>query len=400
MNIAFVLSYLEDRFGGPITAVKKLGGVLADRGHEVSYWATGDGHEEGSVTKGLVRVYPYGWPSSWRRSKGLVQGLSEAVHSIDIMHVSELWLHSTYAASRVAVAYGVPYILRPAGCLEPWRLKNGYWKSLKKRLYIELLGRTVIDNAACLQAVSMQEADGFRLAGHHNPVAVVPNGVDKDLFDDGDKGEADAYWPQLKGRPVVLFMSRLSPEKGLDLLIPLWADLVKRPSYRDAILVIAGPDYRGYEKAVNKMIRRYNLASHTLVTGMIQGHRKHALLWRSDIFVLPSYSENFGIVVAEALACGTPVVTTTRTPWQQIHEINAGRWVSPDKTSLAVAVQELLDLSESQRREMGQRGRAMVEREYSWDMIGHKFVTLCDCILKGQSVEQCAWPFTSTSLAE
>lgn len=384
MNIAFVLSYLEDQFGGPVTAVKRLGHELADMGHQVSYWAPGDSGGERRGFAGPVNVYPYGWPRSWRRSRGLIRGLSSAIDSIDVVHASELWLHSTYAASRIAAAHGVPYILRPAGCLEPWRLNRGPLKSLKKRLYLRLLGRSFLDQAACLEAASVQEAESFRLARCQGPVAVVPHGIGKEFFDDYDPSDAEVYWPGLKDRPVVLFMSRLSPEKGLNLLIPLWAELVKAPAYRDAILVIAGPDYRGYGKTVEKMIRQNDVASHVLVTGMVRGHPKQSLLRRSDLFVLPSYSENFGIVVAEALATGTPVVTTTGTPWEQVKKIDAGRWVTPDVASLGEALGELLTMSESQRRAMGRRGRELVEAEYSWECVSRKFLALCDGVRRGR----------------
>lgn len=387
MNIAFVLPYLAERFGGPVTVVKNIGKTLAAGGHNVSYWATGDKRDrEELVSMEGVYIYDIQWPRSWHRSRKLVRGLSEVVGSVDIMHINGMWLHPTYAASRIARANNTPYVLRPAGCLEPWRLKSSRRKWLKKMVYLNLVGKSMMQGSACLHACSVQEAKHFRQVGYRGPITVIPNGVDINEFTSGDRSEAEAYWPELKERPVVLFMSRLSREKGLDQLIPAWADLVKSAPYKDTMLVIAGPDDRGYRKVIEGMIDKYNVGSQVCMTGMVQGWRKLALLRRADIFVLPSYSENFGIVVVEALACGAPVITTKGTPWEQLQEVDAGRWVLPREAELARALRELLNMSQSERVAMGQRGQNLIQENYAWDRIVKKFLTVYDCILRGKSI--------------
>jgi glycosyltransferase involved in cell wall biosynthesis len=119
---------------------------------------------------------------------------------------------------------------------------------------------------------------------------------------------------------------------------------------------------------------------------MVTGRDKLALLRRADVFVLPSYSENFGIVVAEALACGTPVITTTGTPWKQLQDVDAGRWVPPREDELAQALRELLNMSRSERAAMGQRGQDLIQKNYAWDRIVKKYLTVYDCILTGKSI--------------
>jgi glycosyltransferase involved in cell wall biosynthesis len=387
MTIAFVLPHLADRFGGPVTVVKGIGSRLAKRGHEVSCWGTVDSNEgESPASLPNAHGYPVHWPRSWYRSRGLATGLSVAASDIDLMHVSLLWLYPPYIASRIAGARHIPYILAPSGTLERWALKKRRLKWLKKAIYLNITARTTMDGAACLHACSGKEAENFRAVGYKGPIAIIPNGIDASEFAPGEPAEAEAYWPRLKGRPVVAFMSRLSQEKGLDILVPLWAEMIKSRSYRDAILVIAGPDDRGYAKRVEAMVDRYGIGSHVMLPGMIQGQKKLALLRRADIFILPSYSENFGIVVAEALACGTPVITTTGTPWQELQEVDAGRWVLPSRPELAQALRELLDMSQSQREAMGQRGRTLVEQNYMWDAIVQKFETVCHCIRNGDSI--------------
>jgi glycosyltransferase involved in cell wall biosynthesis len=230
------------------------------------------------------------------------------------------------------------------------------------------------------------EVESIRRLGYNGAITVIPNGLDVTEFDGVEGAEAESYWPDLKNRPVTLFMSRLSQEKGLDLLMPAWAELVASPAYKDAILVIAGPDYRGYQKVVEAAIEKHSLQRHTLIVGMVRGRRKTALLQRADIFVLPSYSENFGIVIAEALACGTPVITTTGTPWEQLHRIDAGRWIPPSKGELLAGLHEMLTMSASQRAAMGRRGMDFVRSEYTWEIAACKFVHVCECIFHGKAI--------------
>jgi glycosyltransferase involved in cell wall biosynthesis len=387
MNIAFVLPYLADRFGGPVAVAKGMGRSLADMGHEVSYWATGtNGDRHALASTAGAHLFDASWPHAWYRSTGLRRGLSDAIGSTDILQIQSVWTYPSYAAGRIACDSDTPYIILPAGTLQPWALRNGRMKRLKKAAYFRLVAGSLMDRAACVQAASIQEAQQVQKLGYAGPVAVIPNGVDIDGLNDGQGAEADTLWPALKDRPVVLFMSRLSPEKGLDLLIPAWADLVRLPGYGEAILAIAGPDYRGYQDTVKAMIEEHGVASHVLLTGMVQGRGKSSLLRRADIFILPSHTENFGIVVAEALACGTPVITTTHTPWEQLREVDAGLQIPPTQRDVHQALRDLLNTPASRRREMGQRGLTLIREHYTWDRVVRKFLRLCDCVLTGKPI--------------
>jgi glycosyltransferase involved in cell wall biosynthesis len=400
MNIAFVLPYLANRFGGPVTVAKETGAALVRMGHRVSYWATAkseDRQELGSMRN--THLFDTEWPHAWYRSRGLRDALADAADLGDILHMHSIWMYSSQAAGRIARRKGVPYIIRPAGSLQPWAIGSGGLKRLKKAGYFRLIGKPLMDRAACVQTASVQEAEQVQRLGHTGPVTVIPNGVDVSGLDEGSREAAEAHWPGLKGRPIVALMSRLSPEKGLDLLIPAWAELIRSPAYKDAILMIAGPDFRGYEATVQAMIDAHGVASSVLLVGMVQGARKSSLLKRADVFVLPSYSENFGIVVAEALACGTPVVTTTGTPWEQLHAVDAGRWVPPTRERIGQALRELLDMSESRRREMGRRGAALIREQYTWDRAARKFLTVCECVFQGKPIPLHPEPMTSQEAA-
>ncbi len=387
MTIALVLPSLCDRFGGPVTVAKCTGRVLSDLGHSVSYWAAvanGDGYETAWAPS--VHLYDVNWPRHWRRSSGLGQGLSSVIPKTHIVQTQSVWMYSSYAAGRIACASGVPYIIRPAGTLQPWAMENGRLKRLKKAAYLRLIAKPLMDRAACVQAASIQEAEQLCKLRYKGPVTVIPNGVDIQYFSPGDRREAEDYWPVLSNRPVVVFMSRLSPEKGLDMLIPVWADLVQSGMSRNGVLVVAGPDDRGYQRTVKGMVGEHGLGQHVFMPGMVQGPKKLALLRRADVFILPSYSENFGIVVAEAMACGAPVIATTCTPWEQLQHVDAGRWVPPTQEAIAQALGELLGMSESHRRQMGARGVALVREQYTWDQAARKFLTVCACILQARPI--------------
>jgi len=308
------------------------------------------------------------------------------ITSFDVLDISEFWPYAIYAVSRAACARGVPYILAPSGSLQPWALRTSLAKTVKKSLYLALVGRSILDGAACIRAASLQEAENVQRLGYRGPVTVIPCGIDLEDFDASNAPEAETWWPQLRDRPVVLFMSRISPEKGLDMLIPAWAELAESACGRDAILVIAGPDYRGYRKQVEAMVDRHDLRRRVCLVGMIQGVKKAALLRRADVFVLPSYSENFGIVVTETLACGTPVITTTATPWQQLQQIDAGRWIEPKAGELLLALRDLLDMPAARRAAMGSRGADLVRSNYTWDRIASKYLHVCRCIVEGRPI--------------
>jgi glycosyltransferase involved in cell wall biosynthesis len=237
-----------------------------------------------------------------------------------------------------------------------------------------------------LQATSSQEAEHFRQAGYDGPIAVVGNGVDTEEYSPGDSSEAEAYFSNLKDRLVVLFMSRLSREKGLDLLIPAWADLARRSASKDALLVIAGPDRRRYGKLVEQMASRYDVTDQILLLGMVRSPQKVALLRRADILVLPSHSENFGTVIVEAMACGTPVVTTTATPWEEIAGADAGCWVAPEEATLSEALLRLMNMSPQSRAAMGKRGRDLVLRNYARDIVARKMITVFRCVLEHEEI--------------
>jgi glycosyltransferase involved in cell wall biosynthesis len=385
MHIAHVIPTLAASYGGPVNAALNLGVAQREIGIKVSHWTTGDEETRRNLAESRadVRVFDTSWPQGWFRSPELARKLSEEISSLDLIEVHGIWEYTVFMAARIARRANIPYVIRPTGVFtHPWR-----YRTLKKQLYLVLIGNRVLKEAACLHVASQKEAEGCLEAGLQTPITIVPNGIDRRIFETlPNPREAEDRWPILKGRRVILFLSRISPEKGLDQCIPAIRDLLDVGGPRDTLFVIAGPDHKGYLATVKELIARYDLERYAFFPGMVLGREKLALYRRTDVFVLPSYSESYGIVVAEALACGAPVVTTTGTPWKELQDIDAGRWVAPMRGPLAKALCELLGISREERKAMGQRGRKLVFEKYTWKNIARKLHTIYQCILEGKDI--------------
>lgn len=273
---------------------------------------------------------------------------------IDLMHLHGMWSPFLAVAALVARRWRIPLVISPHGCLEPWAL--GY-KHRKKWLALKTYQGAVLRSAALFVATANQELESIRQLGLRQPIAVIPNGVDV-----GPPPLREAH----EAVKTILFLSRVHPKKGLLDLVEAWAS-VRRPGWR---IVIAGGDEEGYRAKVEALIRARELQSDFEFVGFADGARKQACFDAADIFILPTYSENFGIAVAEALANELPVITTTGAPWQDLIEHRCGWWVAPGVQGVSGALTEAMACDPAELRKMGQRGRQLVLHKYSWTQIG------------------------------
>ena len=231
------------------------------------------------------------------------------------------------------------------------------------------------------------------------PVVVAPNGVDlPDLAQKPELEILERKFAKLKDRRWVVFMSRLHPKKGIDVLLRAWArqkevtgdewrvasgkesqttDGIRQTEGAESlgllvssslspVLVLAGSDLIGYRKDVERMVRELQIEDSVVITGELQGEAKDCVLANADLFVLPSHSENFGIVVAEAMSWGRPVIASTGTPWKEVEETGAGWWVKPEEDAIAGALAEALGKGREELDAMGAKGRALVAERYTW----------------------------------
>ncbi len=283
-----------------------------------------------------------------------------------LFHDHGLWLPINHTAATIARQRNFPRIVSLHGLLEPWALNYRAWK---KRLAWHLYQKRDLESAALLHATSKREAENFRKLGLRQPIAIIPNGTDLPEW-------RDLAYP--KGSPrTMLFLSRIHPVKGLLNLVQAW-QTVKPSGWK---MIIAGPDEGGHQKIVEAAIHQAGLQDDFEFTGSVYGDEKEALYRSADVFVLPTFSENFGLVVAEALACGVPVITTKGAPWKGLHTHCCGWWIDIGVEPLVAALREAMNLPPDTLREMGQRGRAYVERDFGWPGIAQQMLSVYRWVL-------------------
>lgn len=385
-----VVVTLDKAYGGPAATTTQLSAALARLDCHASIWTTCERITDSCRHSADIEIREFAKekPSSWYRSPAMGRGLRKTAVEYQLIHIQEVWSYPQYAAGSIASRKAIPYLITPHGELDHRHLRHGGpLKQLKKRAYLKLIANRLLRNAACLHAINTFEAEELLQAQFCKSVTVIPNGVDLAEFDSLPLPEAaEEQWPVLRDKRVLLFLSRLSPEKGLDRLIPAWKQITSRPSFSDAILVLAGPDGRGYERVVRNLIQEHDIENSVLLTGMVTGPEKLALMNRADVYVLPSYSEGFSMSILENLAVGNPVLITPGCNFPEVVEAGAGICVEPKVTEIADGVCKLLDLSVDERRAMGSRGRHLVECNYTWDVQARKMLNVYRCILDGREI--------------
>lgn len=282
------------------------------------------------------------------------------VHALDVVHGHGLWCGASVAAAALACQLDRPLVISPHGMLAPWARRH---HGRRKRIAWVTVERAAVGRADLLQAMSEPEAATCRTAGLFQPIVVYPVGVEIPAVSPRSDHPEETRQPS--GPRTCLFLSRLHPVKGLAMLLHAWAQI--RPAgWR---LVIAGPDQCGHRATMERLASRLDIGNSSVFVGPVEGPAKAKLLADADLFVLPSHSENFGVVIAEALAAGTPVITTTGTPWSMLSADGAGWWVPDDVASLEAALREATDLPSRALRDIGERGRALARDCCDWSAI-------------------------------
>jgi glycosyltransferase involved in cell wall biosynthesis len=291
----------------------------------------------------------------------------------DIYHGHGLWQMPVHQMSSVARQINKPYIISPRGMLEPWSLEQS---KLKKKLALWFYQYKDIASANCIHATSKMEAENITKLSFNNPIAVIPNGINLSEYPMSKEKIQNS-------KKTILFLSRIHPKKGIELLIDAWAKTEKQIR-KDWVIKIAGNGESFYINELNLLIKRMNLENEIEIIGAKFGEDKINTYQQADLFVLPTYSENFGIVVAEALACGVPVITTKGAPWEELNTNNAGWWIDIGVEPLAKALTEAMQLSDNERKQMGINGRKLVEENYSIESVAQKMIQLYEWILYKQ----------------
>jgi glycosyltransferase involved in cell wall biosynthesis/SAM-dependent methyltransferase len=395
MRILQVIGSLAPRYGGPSTSCPALCRALAERGHDVTIYTTdADGAKRMDVPLNQpvlmdgfrVHYFP-AWrhPREFKISPSLSAALQRTAGDFEVVHIYSYYGHWVQAAARACRVRGTPYLLHPHGSLDPFLLGR---HSLRKRAYARFAGDACWSNAAGILFASAEE---LRLASAAAPSRgakapeprqfIVPCGVDNQWFHPLDS-IAEARIAQtlahLGDSPLVIYFGRIDFKKGLDLLARVFGSVAR--SNQTARLVLAGPESPGYGAKVRAWLRDAGVLDRATFLGPLAGTDRIALLHRARLVVLLSYSENFGQVIAEAMAAGAPVVISDRVNiWPEIDRAEAGIVVPCEVEPAARAIEALLAHPDAARR-MGARGREFVERNWAWPVVIEKFLAVYTAI--------------------
>jgi glycosyltransferase involved in cell wall biosynthesis len=308
--------------------------------------------------------------------------LEVSVRQSDVIHTHGLWDPTLPPAAMLARKLQKPMVMTIHGMLDPLSFAHSAWK---KRLALLAVIRSSLNTAGCYHATSPLEESHLRQFGLRGPVAVIPNGLDIAIFLKHDH-QTSRQWltwnlPILRDQRILLFLSRIHPQKGTAMLIDAWAGLGR--DFPDWRLVIAGPDCLGHRAELEARAKDKGCAQRVVFMGPVSADDKAMLYAAADLFVLPSISECFGIVIAESLASGVPVIATTGAPWQELQEHRCGWWVDAALAPLTEALREGMSLPQQAREEAGLRGRELVASKYCWPAIGGQMVSMYNWLRSG-----------------
>jgi glycosyltransferase involved in cell wall biosynthesis len=350
------------RYGGPIQSVLRLCQALQHAGIELDVATTNcdgpsdlDVHLNSQQTfEGVPVRYFRRWPRlDYAFSVSLARFLCSVTRTFDLVHITSTFSFPALAAGFAARRANVPYVVSPRGSLQTWSLGQKTWK---KRPYWSALERTHLEGAASIHATADMERDEVLQVLPRANVFVVPNGMEPI----GDLGAMNRV-------PIrIVFLGRLHKKKGFDVLVPALVRVAREMP--EVETVVAGPDDDGEWARVQRLIDVSVPRPAVRYVGPVNGTDRFRLLAESAVFVLPSHSENFGMTVVEAMACGTPVVVSRNCPWEIVEREGAGAWVENTPDSIAEALLQVLRNPSTAER-MGEAGRR-VAAQFSWSSVG------------------------------
>ena len=379
------------QYGGPINSVHKLNKTLVKKGVDITVYTTNVGLEnEITINKQLnldrikIIYFSYsnffeflgqtGWQFSWE----MRNAIKDNIKNFDLLYIPAIWNYPTAIATYYCRKYKKPYIIIPKGSLYPYTLNKKKWK---KWLYYNLISKRDIKGASLIYYATKDEFEKVHsFLGLTNRSVVISNGIDLSEFNDlPKKDNFKKNYPFLKDKKIILFLGRINWKKGLDILVKAFGKLAQDRD--DVYLLIVGPDENGYINIVKKGLKSECALGKSFFTGLLKKEKKLEAFMGSDIFVLPSYSENFGIAVIEAMACNLPVIISNQVGIsKEIESAKAGLIINTGHNELYDAFVKLLD-NKKESLEMGKRGRKLVEKYFNIEKVADKTIKVFEEII-------------------
>lgn len=303
----------------------------------------------------------------------------------DLIQMQSMWAKSYHQVAQIARKHNIPYLITPRGMLEPWSLSQKKWK---KKIALMLYQMNDLQKAACIFTTAEMEAQHVRELGVKVPMSVIPNGIETDGY---------ACRTSMEGvKKQILFLSRVHVKKGIELLIDAFAHLHK--DFSEWSVVIVGNGETDYIESLKQKVKSLKLENCINILPPVFGDAKTKLYQQSSLFCLPSYSENFGMVIAEAMSCGVPAITTNGTPWQLLNgdyttmgasldmlgdDQRTGWCIELSVENLEKTLREAMSIDPVTLYKMGQRGSRMINENFNYRSVAKKTRRLYEWIVNG-----------------
>ena len=366
MKILTFISSLDINSGGPSRSVPMLVKGLVEFGVDVTLMTIRSKNMNVHALEGTTARLKVLEPSFTRRE--IAQYLKdEKFHLIQIQSMWDWPYHKVMVEAR---KLGIPYIVTPRGMLEPWSLSQKKWK---KKLAWWLYQRNDVQKSVCVFTTAKMEAEHVTNLGITTCKAVIPNGIETDSYP--CKTSVDVVKKQ------VLFLSRVHVKKGIEVLFEVWKQI--HPDYEDWQLLVIGNGEAEYIHSLENRVECLGLKESIKILPPVFGNDKIQIYQESALFCLPSYSENFGMAIAEAMSCGTPVITTTNCPWNILNDTKTGWCIDLNVDNLERALREALSMNPTELYDMGQKASKLIYENFDYRNVTRKTLKLYEWLLNG-----------------
>ncbi|MEJ7760047.1 MAG: glycosyltransferase [Gemmatimonadaceae bacterium] len=364
MKVFLAATSLRPAYGGPAYSVSRLAAALGHAGLDIGLWSSDGSATDTSLLDDAAPV---------RRLGGSAAEAMRAFGAVDVVHDNGIWMPHNHRLTVLAAELKVPRVVSTRGMLEPWAINH---KKLKKRVAWRLYQRGDLVSAQCLHATGEPEFQTIEQLHLGVRAIVVPNGIDIPPQKGGDPASLNPERAPDALR-TVLFLGRIYPVKGLPMLIEAWSR-VRPAGWR---LKIAGPDESGHRAVVERAVSVAGLDDQVMFLGPLAEEAKRAALLDAELFVLPTHSESFGVVVAEALAHSLPVLTTTAAPWSMLVDHGCGWWVEPTVDGITEGLRQSTAMSTGELAGMGEKGREVALQRFRWEEVARQFTSAYQLLL-------------------
>jgi glycosyltransferase involved in cell wall biosynthesis len=393
MKVLHVIPSLAPSDGGPSFAMPLIARGLQRAGVEIDVVTTAGDEEaaliNGDLTQPVKRegvgyFYFRRQTEFYKVSRPMTRWLARHIRDYDLVHIHALFSYAAYTASNLAIKNRVPYVVRPLGVLNRWGMENR--RRLLKQLSFRLIEQRILSNAAVIHYTSRQEKLEAEQSGVTTAAVVIPLGIDTSAVQNG--AASAQFYKRLRiaeGREMILFLSRLDPKKGLDILLRAFAEVhSQRPA---SLLVVAGDGEGEFVAELKELAAELGIAEHVVWTGFLDGADKLSALAAASVFALPSYSENFGLALVEAMASGVACVVSDQVGIaHDVEEMEAGAVVPCEAAPLASALLRLLAEPELRQR-FGENAQRLANERFSQQAMTSSLIKLYTNIVDQRGAE-------------